>query len=116
MAAKANLKQTRPWTYALTERAERRGRETICKLVRLPKPISAPCVLITPMRASPPIVACVAAMPTDMTRADEVEWISFGTVFELDGPKMKTPAHDRPGSVSIRRSDYYCSAPNAPTM
>ena len=82
----------------------------------LPKPISAPCELIMPMRASPAVVGSVAATPTVMTRADEVERIYFGTVFELDAPKMKTPAHDRPGSVSVRRSGYYCSAPNAPTM
>ena len=65
--------------------------------IRLQKPISAPCVLITPMRALPPIVGSVAAMPSDMTRADEVKWIFVGTVFEPDAPKMKTPAHDRPG-------------------
>ena len=59
--------------------------------------MSAPCVLIAPIRASPPIVGFVTAMPTDMTSADEVEWILLGTVFELDAPKTKTPAHDRPG-------------------
>ncbi len=59
--------------------------------IRLPKPTSAPCVPITPIGALPPIVGSVAAMPTEMTRADEVEWISIGTVFELDAPKKKNP-------------------------
>ena len=85
--------------------------------IRLPKTMSAPCVLITAMRASPYIVGSVAAMPTDMTRAGEVEWIFFGTVFEPDAPKTKTPAHDRPGQVDSAENRYSCnSAPNTPVM
>ena len=48
--------------------------------------------------------------------ADEVRWILCGTVLEIGAQKMKTSAHDRPGLESVRRSDYYCSAPIAPTM
>ena len=95
----------------------RRGRKPVLRNLRIrSKPISAPRVLITPMRVSPPFVGSVAEMRTDMRRAEEVEWISFGTVFERDAPEMKTPAHDRPGQMSVGRLGYYLSAPSAPTM
>ena len=60
--------------------------------IRLPKPISAPCVLITPMRASSPIVGSVAAMPTDMARADEVKWI-----YLRDRVRTCLPENENPG-------------------